>query len=47
MQQVWYAQGTLWSALDTVVKVKGNPQAGIEFFAVDARSGPSPWRAIT
>jgi hypothetical protein len=39
MQQVWYAHGTLWSALDTVVKVKGKPQAGIEYFAVDARSG--------
>jgi hypothetical protein len=39
MQQVWYAHGTLWSAVDTVVKVKGNPQAGIEYFAVDARSG--------
>ena len=39
MQQVWYADGTLWSALDTVLNVKGNPQAGIEYFAVDARSG--------
>jgi hypothetical protein len=39
MQQVWYAHGTLWSALDTVVNVKGKPQAGIEYFAVDAHSG--------
>jgi hypothetical protein len=39
MQQVWYAHGTLWSALDTVVQVKGKPQAGIEYFAVDAQSG--------
>jgi hypothetical protein len=39
MQQVWYADGTLWSALDTVLNVKGNPQAGIEYFAVNARSG--------
>jgi hypothetical protein len=39
MQQVWYAHGTLWSAVDTVVNVKGKPQAGIEYFAVDAHSG--------
>jgi hypothetical protein len=39
MQQVWYAHGALWSALDTAVTVKGKPQAGIEYFAVNPRSG--------
>jgi hypothetical protein len=39
MQQVWYANGALWSALDTALTVKGKPQAGIEYFAVNPRSG--------
>jgi hypothetical protein len=34
MQQVTYAGGTLYGALDTAVKVKGKNQAGIEWFAV-------------
>ncbi len=36
MQQVWYAQGRLWGALDTVVKVNGQERAGIAFFVVKA-----------
>jgi hypothetical protein len=39
MQQVWYANGALWAALDTALTVKGKPQAGIEYFAVNPRSG--------
>jgi hypothetical protein len=34
MQQVTYAGGTLYGALDTAVKVKGKNEAGIEWFAV-------------
>jgi hypothetical protein len=34
MQQVTYAGGVLYGALDTAVKVKGKNEAGIEWFAV-------------
>ncbi|OLD73982.1 MAG: hypothetical protein AUF61_00325 [Chloroflexi bacterium 13_1_20CM_66_33] len=34
MQQVVYANGKLWGALDTAIKVDGKVQAGIEWFAV-------------
>jgi hypothetical protein len=34
MQQVVYANGKIWGALDTAVKVAGKVQAGIEWFAV-------------
>jgi len=34
MQQVTYAGGMLYGALDTAVKVKGKNEAGIEWFAV-------------
>jgi hypothetical protein len=34
MQQVVYADGKLWGALDTAVKVGGKVQAGIEWFVV-------------
>lgn len=34
MQQVMYADGLLWSALDTGVTVNGNSEAGIEWFIV-------------
>jgi hypothetical protein len=39
MQQVWYANGALWSALDTALTIKGIPQAGVEYFAVNPHSG--------
>jgi hypothetical protein len=35
MQQVWYANGRLWGALDTAVGVGGAQQAGIEWFIVN------------
>jgi hypothetical protein len=34
IQQVWYADGKLWSALDTVVKVGEKKLAGIAYFIV-------------
>lgn len=36
MQQVWYANGKLWGALDTVVSVDGQERAGIAYFIVEA-----------
>jgi hypothetical protein len=41
MQQVMYANGKLWGALDTAVTVGGSNRAGIEWFIVkaDASSG--------
>ncbi|HET7477638.1 MAG TPA: hypothetical protein VFJ97_16650 [Dermatophilaceae bacterium] len=35
MQQTWYAGGKLMGALDTIVQVGGNIQAGIAWFVVD------------
>jgi hypothetical protein len=35
MQQVWYANGKLWGALDTAVGVGGAQKAGIEWFIVN------------
>ena len=34
MQQVTFAGGLLWGALDTALKVKGHVKAGVEFFVV-------------
>lgn len=34
MMQVWYANGLLWSALDTVVRVGEQKKAGIAYFIV-------------
>lgn len=34
MQQVWYANGKLWAALDTAATVNGANQAGIAFFVL-------------
>lgn len=34
MQQVMYANGVLYGALDTALEIKGKAQAGIEWFAV-------------
>jgi len=40
MQQVSYANGKLWAALDTAVTVNGKRQAGIAFFVLQPK-GPS------
>jgi hypothetical protein len=34
MQQVWYADGKLWGAIDTVVRVGDQRKAGIAYFVV-------------
>jgi len=41
MQQVSYANGKLWAALDTAVTVNGNPQAGAAFFVLQPTGSPS------
>ncbi|GAA0382035.1 hypothetical protein GCM10009530_36000 [Microbispora corallina] len=38
MQQVVYAGGKLWAALDTAVTVAGQDKAGVEWFVVDPRT---------
>lgn len=38
MQQVFYANGAVWSALDTAVSVGGNTRAGIAYFIVNPNS---------
>ena len=35
MQQVWYADGKLFGALDTGVKISGDSLAGINWFVID------------
>jgi hypothetical protein len=37
MQQVWYANGKLWSSTDTAVNVGGELKAGIAWFQVDPK----------
>ena len=39
MQQVWYADGKLFGALNTGVKINDDSQAGIEWFVVDPAAG--------
>jgi hypothetical protein len=39
MQQVMYANGKLWGALDTALTVDGNNRAGIEWFIVNPTVG--------
>lgn len=39
MQQVMYANGKLWGALDSAVTVSGSNRAGIEWFIVNPTSG--------
>ena len=39
MQQVWYADGKLFGALGTGVKINGDSQAGIQWFVVDPSAG--------
>ena len=39
MQQVMYANGKLWGALDTALTVSGSNRAGIEWFIVNVNSG--------
>lgn len=41
MQQVYYANGRLYSALDTAVQVSGNLKAGIAWFVVNPDGTPS------
>lgn len=41
MQQVFYANGKLWAALDTAVTVNGNPQAGAAFFVLQPTGPPA------
>jgi hypothetical protein len=38
MQQVVYANGKLWGALDTGLSIDGNPQNGIAFFVINPHS---------
>jgi hypothetical protein len=35
MQQVWYANGELWGALDTAVSVGGQTRAGIAYYVIN------------
>ena len=37
MQQVWYANGMLWSSTDTAVNVGGELKAGIAWSSVDPK----------
>jgi len=37
IQQVWYVNGQLWSALDTIANAGGNFKAGIAYFVVRPR----------
>jgi len=39
MQQVWFANGKLWGALDTAVTVGNENRAGIEWFIVNPSAG--------
>ena len=39
MQQVYFANGKLWGALDTAVTVGGATKAGIEYFVLNPHSG--------
>ncbi len=39
MQQVWYANGKVWGALDTALTIGGSNQAGIEYFVVNPNAG--------
>jgi hypothetical protein len=41
MQQVVYANGRLWGALDTAVNSSANTRAGVEWFVVDPAGGGS------
>jgi hypothetical protein len=45
MQQVTFADGILYGALDTALKINGQTQAGIEWFAVRPASGGDEGRA--
>jgi hypothetical protein len=39
MQQVFYANGKLWGALDTAVNVNGEDRAGIAYYVINPHSG--------
>ena len=40
MQQVYYANGKVWGALDTAVTVNGSNKAGVEWFVVKPTASP-------
>jgi hypothetical protein len=40
MQQVYYANGKVWGALDTAVTVNGSNKAGVEWFVVKPTTSP-------
>jgi len=42
MQQVVFANGRLWGALDTAVNSSANTRAGIEWFVVNPKAGGGP-----
>jgi len=47
MQQVSYANGKLWAALDTAATVSGNPQAGAAFFVLQPKgSATNPGASV-
>ncbi len=39
MQQVYYANGKLWAALDTAINVGGEDKAGVAYYVVNPSSG--------
>jgi len=41
MQQLFYANGKLWAALDTGAMVNGSPQAGIAYFVLQPKGLPA------
>jgi len=44
MQQVWYANGKVWGALDTAVTVNGANKAGIAYYVVNPNAGKLPFK---
>src|SRR5207245_6134614 len=42
MQQVVFAAGKLWGALDTAVNSSANPRAGVEWFVVNPSAAGGP-----
>jgi hypothetical protein len=47
MQQVFYAYGKLWGALDTAVEVGGEQRAGIAWFVLQPQVRSNSVRAST
>jgi hypothetical protein len=44
---VWYADGRIFTALDTVMQVKGNLQSGPAWFVIDPTGRPSSARMVS